>query len=150
MQSRLLAAAVLLSVASAGCTDFFGEAKTAPTTVTLEMLSGSWSSVAVETALKDTCTKFVWNVTATADDTASGTFTATCQTNVLVAGTATGSLSEKTLTWSATATASVPGTPNCAVALAGSGTFDGLQMRLPFAGTTCQGDVSGAEILRKP
>jgi hypothetical protein len=150
MKTRALSGVILLAAAAAGCGDFFGEARTAPTVVTIEMMAGSWSSVAVETALKNTCTKFVWNVTQTADDTASGTFTATCQTDVIVSGAATGNLSEKTLTWSATGTASAPGTPTCEVSLSGSGTFDGIQMRLPFRGTTCAGEVSGTEILRKP
>ena len=149
MNARFLAGAMFLSAAAAGCGNFFGESKTAPSTVTVAMMSGSWSSVAVETTLKNTCTNFVWNVTQTADNTASGTFTATCQSNVLVAGTASGTLSEKTLTWSVTATATAPNTPNCTVTMSGSGTFDGLQMRLPFSGTTCVGDISGTEILRK-
>lgn len=149
MQSRLLAAALLFSVASTGCTDFFKKSETEPSTVTPQLLNGAWSSVAVETSRTDTCTKFVWNVTQISGDTASGTFSATCRTNVVVVGTATGTLSEKTLTWSATATASVPNVPNCAIALSGAGTFDGLTLRLPFTGTTCVGEVEGTEILRK-
>jgi hypothetical protein len=148
MQSRLLAAAVLLTVASTGC-DFFKGSETAPSVVTPQMLSGSWNSVAIETQRPDTCTKFVWNVTQVSGNTASGSFTATCRMKVLITGTATGTLEEKTLTWSATATATVPGFPSCKIALSGTGTFDGLQMRLPFDGTTCDGEVVGTEILRK-
>jgi len=150
MKSRLLAAAVLLSAAGAGCTNLFGETKTAPSNVTPEMLGGSWASVAIETKLPATCTKFVWNVTNITDQTATGTFSATCQGDVLIAGTATGTLSDKTLTWSATAAALAPADPDCEVSLSGSGTFEGFQILIPFAGTTCDGEVSGAEILRKP
>jgi hypothetical protein len=145
----LLAAVLLLSVASMGCTDFFEGPETAPSTVTPQMLNGAWTSVAIETKRPDTCTKFLWNVTQVAGDTASGPFTATCRTNVQISGNATGTLSEKTLTWSATATASVPSFGTCAIELEGTGTFDGLQLRLPFDGTTCVGEVTGTEILRK-
>jgi hypothetical protein len=147
MRSRLLAAAVLLSVASTGC-DFFQAPETAPSVVTPQLLSGSWSSVAVETTRTDTCTKFVWTVTQIVDDTATGQFSATCRANILITGTATGTLADKTLTWSAAATATVQGKA-CPIALSGTGSFDGLQVRLPFDGTTCAGDVVGTEILRK-
>lgn len=148
MRSRLLAAALLFSVASTGC-DFFESPEPAPSTVTPQMLNGSWSSVAVATTRTDTCTKFIWNVTEIAGDTAKGPFSATCRTSVVISGTASGTLSEKTLTWSATATASVPNNAKCPIALSGTGSFDGLQLRLPFDGTTCVGDVTGTEILRK-
>jgi hypothetical protein len=150
MKSRLLAAAVLLSAAGAGCTNMFGETRTGPSNVTPEMLGGSWASIATETKLPATCTKFVWNVTSVTEQTATGSFTATCKGDVQIAGTATGTLSDKTLTWSATATALAPADPDCEVALSGSGTFEGFQMRIPFTGTTCAGEVNGAEILRKP
>jgi hypothetical protein len=148
MRSRLLAAAVLLTVASAGCSDFFENSETTPSIVTPQMLTGSWNSVAIETKRTDTCTRFAWMVTQVSGDTATGPFTATCRASVLVTGTASGTLDEKTLTWSATATATVQGKA-CPIALSGTGSFDGLQLRLPFDGTTCVGDVTGTEILRK-
>ena len=148
MQSKLLAAALLFSVAGTGCT-FFENPETAPSNVTPELLNGAWSSVAIETTRTDTCTKFLWNVTEVAGNTANGSFTATCRGNVVISGTASGTLSDKTLTWSATATADVPTNAKCPIALSGTGSFDGLQLRLPFDGTTCVGEVTGTEILRK-
>src|SRR5688572_15299298 len=122
MKSRWLAAAALLSVASAACTNFF-KADSGPSNVTVEKLGGSWVSVASATELTDTCTKFTWTVTQIAGDTATGTFTATCQVNVVITGTATGTLSDKKLTWSAAATANVPDFPNCEITLSGNAQF---------------------------
>ncbi len=112
-------------------------------------MAGSWSSVSSATSLTDTCTNFHWAITDISGNTASGTFSATCLTDLQVAGTANGTLSGTTVTWTAVATGTAPGGVSCPITLAGTATYDGTQIRVPYTGTTCLGPVSGTEILRK-
>jgi hypothetical protein len=59
-------------------------------------------------------------------------------------------VSGSTVTWTATATASAAGFPQCPIALSGTATIESdSQIRVPYTGTTCLGAVSGTELLRK-
>jgi hypothetical protein len=88
-------------------------------------------------------------VTQTSGNTATGTFSATCFGNVNVSGNASGSLNNNVLTWSAAATAVVPGVTNCAIALSGTAQMVGETIQIPYSGTTCLGPVSGTQTLKK-
>jgi hypothetical protein len=147
--SRLLAATLIAALVSPGCSDLF-RTKTEPTTVSVQMLGGTWASVSSATTTTDACTTFRWTVTSIGENTAAGTFSATCLGTLQVTGQASGVLTGQTLAWTVTATASGPGVTSCAIALSGSATFEGNQIRVPYSGTTCLGPVSGTEILRKP
>jgi len=154
MKNRVLfAAATLSALLSVGCMDFVTSHLTSPSTTTpsatLQGMSGGWASVSSTAPLPTTCTNFHWTITEFTGTTGSGTFTATCAGSVQVAGTAQGSLSGTTVTWSAAATGTAPGNVTCPIALSGTATFDGTQFRIPYTGTTCLGPVSGTEILRK-
>ena len=80
----------------------------------------------------------------------SGTFSATCMGNVQVNGSASGSINGNTITWSATATGTVPNLPPCQIMLSGTATLEANnKIRIPYAGTTCLGPVSGTEVIQK-
>jgi hypothetical protein len=144
----VLGAGILLS---AGCSNLFSlNNKTTPTSPDpTQITAGQWSSIASETSLVDTCTNFHWTILEVNGTTSSGSFTATCLTNLQVAGTARGTLSGTEVTWTADAAGTASGGAACAVALSGTAKYDGTQFRIPFTGTTCLGPVSGTEILRR-
>jgi len=149
MNRKLLAAAVCAIFLNAGCFEFLQQGKTSPTNYTVDFLGGTWGSVSSATSVLDTCTNFQWNVTETSGNTGAGTFTATCLQTLQVSGKASGVLAGDTVTWSATATGSSPGFPDCAMSLSGAAVLEVDQIRIPYTGTTCIGAVSGTEILRK-
>jgi len=151
-RSRLLRSLVpfLLAGPLAACdlSNFLPDnAATSPSPAGPVTLDGTWLSVSSVTALTETCTNFVWNVTDLTTEHVGGTFTATCRTNLQIAGTAGGSRSGDSITWTATTMAAAPA--DCAVSLSGTATVEERQVRVPYTGTTCQGPVSGTEILRK-
>ncbi len=53
------------------------------------------------------------------------------------------------LTWTATATAVVPGITTCPISLSGTAQLVGDVIQIPYSGTTCMGAVSGTETLKK-
>jgi hypothetical protein len=144
----LLGAGLLLN---AGCSNLFSfNNKTTPTSPDpTQITAGQWSSIASETSLVDTCTNFHWTILEVNGATSSGSFTATCVTNLQVSGTASGTLSGTEVAWTADASGTAPGAVACPVALSGTAKYDGTQFRIPFTGTTCLGDVSGTEVLRR-
>jgi hypothetical protein len=153
MTRRIAFAVLAAALASAGCSSLLNSltsSATAPTPTGVNALTGTWTSVSSTTALTDTCTNFKWTVSQVSGNTGSGTFTATCRGTLLVTGTAEGVVADTKITWTATGAASVSGQPDCAVSLSGSALFEPpTQMRVPFTGTTCNGNVSGTEILRQ-
>jgi hypothetical protein len=141
----------LAALLGAGCSNLLSwKSKTTPTeTDPTKLAAGQWSSVSSTTSLVDTCTNFDWTIVEVTGTSGSGTFTATCMTNMQIAGTARGTLTGTEVTWTAEATGTAPGGVACPIALSGTATYDGTQFRIPYTGTTCLGPVSGTEILRK-
>lgn len=147
---RLRAAGCLIALLGAGCSNLFDFSRTTdPTPVPTGLSTGQWTSISSAATLPQTCTNFRWTITEITGATGSGTFTATCLGTMQVAGTARGTLSGSTVTWTAEGTGTTPGAPPCPISLSGTATFDGTQFRIPYTGTTCLGPVNGAEILRK-
>ena len=143
---------VAAAASASACFDFATKATPPPTASSV--LGGSWGTVqslpGVSGSLADSCVNFQWTVTEFTGTSGSGTFSAVCLGNVAVAGSASGTLSGNTLTWSANATGTVPGLPPCAIALSGTATLEANnKIRIPYSGTTCLGPVSGTEIVSK-
>ena len=152
MKHHAIAFVAAAALASAGCFEIFNKTAVAnPSDVTVSLLGGVWStSGSTAGTLAASCTNFTWSVTEQTSNSGSGTFGATCFGDMQVAGSASGTLSGNTLTWSAKATATVPGFPVCDVQLSGTATLAGTDtISIPYAGTTCVGAVSGTEILKK-
>jgi hypothetical protein len=147
--ARVLIVAMALAP-SAACFDF----KVTPSPTTSAVLGGTWSTVqslpGVSGSLQDACVNFQWSVTQFNGTSGSGTFSATCMGNVAISGSAQGTLSGTTLTWSASGTATIPGMPPCAISLSGTATLETTnRIRIPYSGTTCLGPVSGTEVVQR-
>jgi hypothetical protein len=121
---------------------------TGPSPTGAAALLGTWTS-SNPIPSSNACSDFTWTVTQQTGNSASGTFSATCTGDLKINGTATGTLSGSTVTWTAQATASVPGLPSCAIALSGTAELGVDSIRVPYSGDTCLGRVSGVEILKK-
>ena len=114
---------------------------------------GTWTSNALPAQpAPNTCGNFQYIVTSQTATTITGTFTALCSGGITLAGNGTGQLNGTAVTISVSGTATMPGGANCAISLSGNGTLEdnGNTLRVPFTGTTCQGPVTGIEVLRKP
>ena len=155
---RALLVAVLLtaSVSSSACFEFLTDMfkPSATTTTSAQTLVGTWGTTqslpGSSGSLADACVDFTWTVTQYSGSSGSGTFSAKCMGNVQVSGSASGTLSGTTLTWTATATGVAPNVPACAIALSGTATLESNnKIRIPYAGTTCLGPVSGTEVIQK-
>jgi hypothetical protein len=149
IRTSIITALTAAALASAACFEFTSTI-TAPsgTSGATAQLVGGWTSTQ-GASLENSCANFKWSVTQTSGNTATGTFSATCFGNVNVSGNASGSLNNNVLTWSAAATAVVPGVTNCAIALSGTAQMVGETIQIPYSGTTCLGPVSGTQTLKK-
>lgn len=150
---RYLSLILFVSFVAAVSTACF-KVTTSPTPVnsTSQLLGGTW--VTVESipgsSLNESCTNFTWQVTEYTGTTAKGSFSARCFSNVDIAGTAQGTLAGVNITWSALATATIPGVPTtCPISLSGVATLESDKIRIPYTGTTCLGSVSGTEVVRR-
>lgn len=151
--NRLASLALIVAAALAGSACFAFSSTKPTSTSSANSLAGTWASVqsmpGMSGSLQDSCTNFQWAITEFSGTTAAGTFSATCQGNMQITGSAQGSLAGSTITWSANANAMMPGMPTCAISLAGTATLETDQIRIPYSGTTCLGAVSGTEIIKK-
>ena len=140
--------ALVLAAAASACTGYERESTLGPSATGVAALMGNWTSANLVPS-SDACTDFKWNVTQQTGNTASGTFSATCKGDLKVSGTANGTLSGSTVTWTVQATASVAGVVSCPISLNGTAELGVDSIRVPYAGDTCLGKVSGVEILKK-
>lgn len=151
MKNRtLLAALSLTAMVATGCIGFERETSvTGPSAAGTGTLLGNWSSsnlIPSATA----CTDFKWNVSEQTPISARGAFSATCPGDLKFTGTAQGQFTTTgTIAWSGQANATGPGLTSCAVNLSGTAELGVDSIRIPYSGTTCLGNVSGVEILRK-
>jgi hypothetical protein len=150
MRNHFVSIALALAAASAavGCIGYERKSTLGPSATGTSALLGSWTSSNLVPS-PSSCTDFRWNATQVTGTTASGTFSATCAGDLHVSGTANGTLSGTTVTWTAQATAVVPNLPSCPVTLSGTAELGADSIRVPYSGDTCLGRVSGVEVLRK-
>jgi hypothetical protein len=140
----------MAALAAAGCFEYERKSTlTGPSSSGISALVGNWSSSNIIPSAS-ACTDFKWNVTEQTSTSAKGSFSATCARELKVNGTAEGMLNGGGgINWNATGNASAPGLPSCAVALTGTAELGVDSVRVPYAGDTCLGKVSGVEILRR-
>ena len=141
-----------VSVVSAGCIEFSRNAGelVGPSTSQLAVstLAGTYRSI-TSLPSPDSCTNFSWSVTEKTANSARGNFSASCQNNTLqVAGTAQGTQTGQDIAFQVTATASAAGV-SCAISISGTAVVETNQVRVPYTGTSCFGNVSGTEILKR-
>jgi hypothetical protein len=153
IKNCILAFAMAVCVAVAGCTSFeHTSTTTSPTATGVSALMGSWTSATASSVIPSpsTCTDFKWNATEQTATTAKGSFSATCAGDLKVAGTASGTLTAATVVeWGANGTATVGAGLPCAITLTGTAELGTNSIRVPYSGSTCAGPVSGVEILNK-
>ena len=151
MKNRALATILCVAVAATGCVSYSNKTTaTGPGSTAVASLMGNWVSTAASVIPSpSTCTDFKWNPTEQTQNSAKGSFSASCAGDLKVAGTATGTLSGSVISWGANGTASVPGTASCAIQLTGTAELGVDSIRIPYSGSTCLGPVSGVEILSK-
>ncbi|HUL74235.1 MAG TPA: hypothetical protein VLT86_14100 [Vicinamibacterales bacterium] len=147
--------ALLLAVFVAGCDFQKTTSITAPSATSsgvpssaVGTLLGLWTSSA---SSDKGCGDFKWAITSQTDKGVSGNFSATCLGSIPIAGTATGQLMGTTVPLTLTGTATLPIGP-CSFSFTGTGYIEngGDSLRIPYAGTTCLGPISGEETLHRP
>jgi hypothetical protein len=109
-------------------------------------------STGSSTTLQTLCTNFNWKITDTTPNGASGTFSATCYTNMAVNGTAQATIvngNASNITWTAVATGVSPTIASCAITLSGSIVLGVDSITVPYSGSSCLGPLSGTEVLKK-
>lgn len=151
---RYVSVAVLALAASvsAGCFEFSRNATsiTAPGSPALSVstLAGTYRSI-TSIPSPDSCTNFAWSVTEKTANSARGNFSASCQNNTLaVVGTAQGTQTGNNIVFQVNATATSAGVA-CAISISGTAVVETSQVRVPYTGTSCFGNVSGTEILKR-
>lgn len=151
MKNYVFAIVVAISVAGGGCVGYQSKSTlTSPTAAGVSALMGNWTSATASVIpAAASCTDFKWNVTEQTTSSAKGSFSASCAGDLKVAGTATGTLNGTVVNWSANANASAPGITSCAILLSGTAELGVDSIRVPYSGTTCLGNVSGVEILKR-
>ena len=136
------------AVAAAGCLGFERKSTVTGPTSGVGALLGSWTSSNVIPS-PASCTDFKWNATEQTANSARGAFSATCASDVKLSGTAEGTLSGSIVNWSAQGTANAADVASCGFSLTGTAELGVDSIRVPYAGDTCAGRVSGVQILRK-
>lgn len=150
MKNRILVAVLSLAAVSSACVGFERKSSlTEPSAAGNGSLLGNWSSSNLIPA-PSSCTDFKWNVSEQTPSSAKGSFSASCANDLKVVGTAQGAFTtDGRIQWSGQANATAPGLTSCAVTLAGTAELMVDSIRIPYAGDTCLGKVSGVETLRR-
>ena len=151
MKNHFLATILCFAATAAGCVGYSSKtASTGPSAAGVAALMGNWVSAnASIIPSPSACSDFKWNPTEQTSNSAKGSFSATCAGDLKVTGTATGTMSGSVVNWAANANAATPAQPTCQVLLGGTAELGVDSIRIPYAGTTCLGPVSGVEILNK-
>ena len=142
----------IFAAATAGCFELSRNAGsiTGPSAAQLSVttLAGTYRSITTLPSA-DSCTNFAWTVTEKTSNSAKGNFSASCQNNTLqVAGTAQGTQTGNNIAFQVNATATSAGV-SCNISLTGTAVIETNQVRVPYTGTSCFGNVSGTEILKR-
>jgi hypothetical protein len=151
MKNCVLATILCFAAAASACVGYSNKTSvTGPGATGVAALMGNWASAgAGAVPSPSTCTDFKWSPTEQTQSSAKGSFSASCAGDLKVTGTATATLSGGAIRWEANANASAPALSSCPIALAGTAELGVESIRIPYAGTTCLGPVSGVEILNK-
>jgi hypothetical protein len=151
MKNHLFAIVLSVAAAVSGCVSYENKTTTTgPSSSGVASLLGNWASLTTSVIpAPSTCADFKWSPTKQTGNSAEGSFSASCAGGLKLSGTATGTLSGTVITWAANANATAPDITSCQVLLAGTAELGLDSVRIPYAGTTCLGPVSGVEILNR-
>ena len=143
---------IVIAVSSAGCIDMFKNIFSSPTepssTGDVRSYLGTWAGATVAPAAQS-CGGLLWKITSQTGTQASGEFSATCGDDVKLTGTLTATHTDTSIPWAATGTAT-KGATTCPFSMTGTGTFQGTSnIAVSYAGTSCNGPVSGSETIKR-
>ena len=151
---KLLRIALILSlaVASTACGQILKSILNSPTEPSnsgdIRSYLGTWTGSTVA-PVAQSCGSLLWKITSQTGGQASGDFSATCADGVTLTGTMTATHGETSIPWAATGTAT-KGAVTCPFSMTGTGTFQGTSnIALNYAGTSCNGPVSGSETIKR-
>jgi hypothetical protein len=151
---NLLRIALILSLAvsSTACGQILKSILGSPTepsnTGDVRSYLGTWTGSTVA-PVAQSCGSLLWKITSQTGGQASGDFSATCADGVTLTGTMTATHGETSIPWAATGTAT-KGAATCPFSMTGTGTFQGTSnIALNYAGTSCNGPVSGSETIKR-
>jgi hypothetical protein len=147
MKNYIFATALAVVVVAAGCTSF-EHTTTSPSATGIAGLMGTWASTSSPIPSASSCSDFKWNATELTGNSAKGSFSASCDGGLKLAGTAQGTLNGSVITWSAEGDATTAGIA-CRITLTGTAELGANSIRVPYSGDTCLGKVSGVEILNR-
>jgi len=152
---KLLRIALILTIAVAAtaCVQLFKSilgSPTEPSSATdVRSYLGTWTGTTTAAPAAQSCGSLLWKINSQTGGQASGDFSATCADGVKLEGTMTATHGETSIPWAATGTAT-KGTATCPFSMTGTGTFQGTSnINLNYAGTSCNGPVSGAETIKR-
>jgi hypothetical protein len=112
---------------------------------------GTWTSESVTVPGVGSCSSFQLQITNAASDSLAGTFSAVCDGNITVSGTASGRLEGASVPLAVAGTAIYAGSVSCDFSISGTGIIENSDtLTIPYSGATCFGPVSGTERLRRP
>ena len=136
-------------LAASGCFSFERKSTvTGPAASGANALMGTWTSSNIVPS-PASCSDFKWSVSEQTNNRARGAFSATCANGLKLDGTAEGTLTGSVVSWTAQGTATAADLVSCGFSLSGTAELGVDSIRVPYAGDTCVGRVSGTEILRK-
>jgi hypothetical protein len=145
---------VTLAIGSTACFDSIKNLFSSPTSPSdtedgvIRSYLGTWNGPTVAPAAQS-CGSLQWKITSQTGSQLNGEFTATCAEAVTLAGTLTATHSDTTIPWAVTGTATKSGA-TCPFSMTGTGTFQGTSnIVVNYAGTSCNGPVSGSETIKR-
>jgi hypothetical protein len=151
---KLLRIALILSLAvsSTACGQILKSILNSPTEPSnsgdIRSYLGTWTGSTVA-PVAQSCGSLLWKITSQTGGQASGDFSATCADGVALTGTMTATHGETSIPWAATGTATKDAV-TCPFSMTGTGTFQGTSnIVLNYAGTSCNGPVSGSETIKR-
>ena len=153
MRFLKIALTITLAVASTGCgidtlKNLFKSPTEPSTSGDVRSYLGTWAGPTVAPAAQS-CGSLQWKITSQTGGQAGGDFSATCADGVSLAGTMTATHGETSIPWAATGTAT-KGSTTCPFSMTGTGTFQGTSnIVVNYAGTSCNGPVSGSETIKR-
>jgi hypothetical protein len=147
-----IAALAAAAAVSSGCIEFSRQSSSitgVPASgLSVSTLAGTYRSI-TSIPSAESCTNFSWSVTEKTSNSARGNFSASCQNNTIaVAGTAQGTQTGNNIAFQVNATATSAGV-SCNISLSGTAVVETNQVRVPYTGTSCFGNVSGTELLKR-
>jgi hypothetical protein len=116
----------------------------------ISQFAGVWASNSIAGLPLGNCSDVKWVITTQTSTTLAGNITATCDSNVTVSATLSGTLrNANVMDITANGSFTAMGVP-CTFNLTGTGTRQSDNtMKIDYTGSYCFGNVSGTETLRK-